>query len=623
MTSVKSQTDLDISRSSHASSIALMRRMLRFLRPVWKTATIACLVIVARSLAEVSSVYFLSPAITTLATKLNGGASEGNAIVWIMGTSPSACELRIVLLFMALSQIILGVMIYLRSVWDTKLSMRAVFFIRSAVYDRLQRVDLKFHEKMSSATLINRATNDLQAVRHFVNLSLLSSLDIVVSLGLYLGLLLSRSPKLMCVALVPLPFWCFVIFRFSRKAQPLCQSSQEANDHLTSVLSENLTGAQVVRAFGAEQQEREKYRRQNDNFVTALLKIVSLQATLTPMLKLIATGAHIGLFAYSANLVNQGTLKVGDLLLLGATMAAILAKLQQINAIVEAYQKAIVSSRRLFEILDLKDALDSPATNLYQGFSLSHGDIEFCDVKLEMGGKTILSSINAKIPGGQVTALIGPTGSGKSMLAGLIARFHHPSNGSIFIDGQNLRDVELRALREKIGFVFQETFLFTSSVRDNIRYGRTDVSDEMVEAAAHTAMASDFISRLPQGYETMIGDRGISLSGGQRQRLALARALVFNPSILILDDATAALDSTTEMIIFRRLEKALRGRTVLVIASRLISVQSADHILVVEDGRITQSGKPEELAQSAGHYQEMIAIQNAMNEEFSIKLGSG
>jgi ATP-binding cassette subfamily B protein len=401
------------------SSRELLWRMLKFLKPVWKTATIAGLIILARAFSEVSMVYFLSPAVTTVATGLAGSAHELNFFDWLTGAGSSAVQLRSVLLWMGLMQVVLGCMIYLRSVWDTKLSMGAVYHIRAGVYDRLQRADLAFHDRMSSGQLINRAMNDLQAVRHFVNLSVLSSLDIVASLTLYLGLLYFRSPMLMFAALFALPPLYLAIDKFSRRAQPLCYLQQQASDALMNTLSENLSGVQVIRAFATEDQERGKYAVQNQTLLKHLLKSVHLQAALTPSLKLIATTAHIGLFAFAALLLRQGVLQIGDVLLLGATMAAVLGKLQQINAIVEAYQRAIVSSRRLFEILDLPNAVSILRPKERGLLRITQGEIEFRDLCFNHRGRRTLSEVSAKIPGGKITALVGPTGSGKTTLASL------------------------------------------------------------------------------------------------------------------------------------------------------------------------------------------------------------
>ena len=596
---------------------SVVLRILKFLRPVWKTALITSIIIIVRAFAEVLSVYFLAPAVTAVTSNLALAAPVKMSFwQWLSSDESSSRVLRSVLGWMLASQLFLGVMIYLRTLWDTKLSMRAVYHIRAGIYDQLQRAKLTYHDKMSSGQLINRSVNDLQAVRHFMNLSVIGTCDIFASLTFYLGLLYLRAPGLMLAALIPLPLWYFVIYRFSNAAQPLCQDQQEWNDKLMTNLSENLGGVHVVRAFAAEKYEISKYAVTNGRLLDAMMKSVKLQSRLTPTLKIIATTAHVGLFAYAATLVGNKSLAVGDLLLLGAAMNAILGKLQQINAIVEAFQKAMVSSKRLFEILDLPDQNTGLAPEL------KIGEIEFKDVCFSYNRTPVLHGLNGKIRGGKVTALVGPTGSGKTTLASLIGRLYDPVQGEVWLDGHRSVDLHPCELRRKVGYVFQETFLFSSTVRDNIRYGRTDVSEEMIRSAARVAMADQFIERLPNGYDTWLGDKGVALSGGQRQRLALARALVYDPTILILDEATTALDAATEEVIHERLDKAFEGRTVLLIANRLSSIQTADFVLVMQEGRITQTGTHDELVACEGHYREIISIQDRIEtgEEFLIKL---
>jgi ABC-type multidrug transport system fused ATPase/permease subunit len=593
------------------TTLQLMIRMMCFLKPTRKIALIAGLVVIFRAAAEVSAVYFLSPAVTSVAKGL--GATNETLWDWLTGNSISALELRSILLWMAGTQILLGIMIYLRSMWDTKLSMHVVYYIRSEVYDRLQRANLSFYDRLTSGQLINRALNDLQAVRNFVNLSLLATLDIVSSLALYLGLLFLRSPYLALAALIPVPIWSWVIFRFSKKTQPLLQKQQEASDQVMTALTENLSGVHVVRSFATEKQEIGKYDRLNKSLLGHLHSAVRLQAQLTPTLKLIGTGSHILLFVFTAWLIQRKAVQLGDLMLLGATMGVLLAKLQQINQVVEATQRALVSSRRLFEILDLEKYVGSP--NKKPELQMASGQIEFKNVNFSYGAqnqafKKVLKDVTAVVPGGRITALVGPTGSGKSTLSGLIARFYDPESGTVEIDGQDIRKFDLNQFRHHIGFVFQDTFLFSQSVRDNIRYGRHDVSEEMIRKAAEVAHAHEFIEDLPQGYDTLLGQRGgVMLSGGQRQRLALARALVYDPKILILDDATAALDPMTERLIYNRLDPIVQGRTVLMIAHRLSSVESASHVLVMENGQIIQSGAHKDLMMEEGHYREIVHMQ--------------
>lgn len=592
--------------SAKGQDLQLIRRMLGFLKPVRRTALIACIIIIARVLMEVVSVYFLSPAITAISRAFLSAGNESDPTFWNWLTrTPSGSHLLSVLAWMAAAQIGLGAFTYLRNLWDTKFSMEAVFHIRHAVYDKLQHVEFAFHDRMSSGQLINRALSDLQSVRAFVNMSTLTTLDVFVSVTAYLALLWFRSPWLALAAMAPIPIWSVVILRFTRKARPLYRAQQEASDRLMNALTENISGVHVVRAFGTQELEKRKYHKLSKRLLARMFKVIRLQAHLTPTLKWIATTSHVALFILTAWLISKERLHVGDLMIVGAAMGNILSKLQQINSMTEIYQNALVSGRRLFEILDAPVAKSETPRSRD-----TSGDILFRDVSFAYDPrKPVLKRTNIRIDANRITAIVGTTGSGKSTLAGLVARFYDPQSGSIEIDGIDLRKMDLHLLRRTVGYVFQETFLFTDTLKNNIRYGRTDVSDEMVLEAARAAHADEFIQPLPQGYDTLYGEKGVMLSGGQKQRLALARALVYDPKILVLDDATASLDAKTEQSVYRMLEPLFKERTVLMISSRIATVKKADFILVMDQGEIVQSGTHAELMAKAGLYRDLAQMQ--------------
>jgi ATP-binding cassette subfamily B protein len=469
--------------------------------------------------------------------------------------------------------------------------MKAVFYIRNAVYDRLQNVSFSFHDQMTTGQLINRALSDLQAVRNFVNASLLSTLDIGVSLAAYLTLLCYRSPWMMVASLLPLPLWWVAITQFNSKSQPIIQNQQEVKDSLMMALTENLSGIQVVKAFGLEQKEINKYSRLNRKLFHTMFQLTQLQSRLTPILKAIATGSHVYLFVLASWLIQKGRMSIGDLMILGLVMNAILSKLQQINSIIEIYQKATVSAQRLFEILDTPSVI-TPCPRSAP-LKIKTGEIHLNQVTFGYSPDTpVLKEMTLKIPGNKVTAVVGPTGSGKSTLSKLIARFYEPQKGSIFIDQQDLSSVNIQHLRQLVGYVFQETFLFSDTIQNNMIYGRPDLTEEMMKKAAIITQADEFIRQLPAGYQTRLGDEGVTLSGGQKQRLALARALVYDPKILILDDALAALDQQTHQVVLTNLFPVFRNRTVLIITHNKNIIEAADSILMIETGKLIQNLKP-------------------------------
>ena len=534
----------------------------------------------------------------------------------------------IVFMVMVLGLLVLlsGVVRFGREFVNSKFTMDMVFHMRAAVYDRLQRVGFAFHDEHSSGALINRALSDLQNVRAFLQMGIVLLMEIVAFVIGYWIMIMFISPWLGLAALVPVPFWVWYILRFSKKMQPRQLAMMEAGDSMVTVFTENVAGVHVVKAFATQETEIAKYRRAAGHYFDRIMDTVRLWRNFVPIVRGAASAANLALMAIAAVLVVKmmgmpndalKKVKVGDLLVVGTAMGAILGRLQQVNQITEQYQKAITSSRRFFEVLDAPSTVPEigEARDLPKGIGVG-GGVEFHFVTFGYDpAKPVVHDVAFDVPGGSVVALVGPTGSGKSTLMQLLARFYDPQRGKILIDGVDVRDVTLKSLRGEIGFVFQETFLFSETVANNIRYGHPDATDGDVEAAARVAQAHEFIMELPQGYETILGERGAMLSGGQRQRLAIARGIISNPRILVLDDALAAVDPETEHLISRALELVMVDRTVFIIAHRLSTVKAADLVIVLERGRITQAGTHDELMREQGHYRHIAEVQLAFQEK--------
>ena len=497
---------------------------------------------------------------------------------------------------------------YLRSVSAMKFSMHMVFHLREAVYDKLQRVGFTFHDAVSSGQLINRALTDLNNVRVFLQTCVLAVLEIVLIVGGFIILLMSRQPWVALISLVPLPIWLWYILRFSKRVQPTAKAVMEAGDRNVQIITENIAGVHVVKAFATEKVEIEKYHQNATDFLARIRERIAMFANFNPVIRGIAMGSQIGLTIATAIMIIDAKMTLGDFLIVGWAMGAILGRLQQVAAINEQYQNAIVSARRLHEVLTAVPAVhDAPdAKPLPPG----GGGLAFDNVTFGYDpNRPVLRNVSFVAPPGKMIAIVGPTGSGKSTLVSLVSRFYDPQGGRILVDGVDIRTVSLQSLRSQITYVFQETFLFSDTVANNIAYGDPDATEGDIEIAARLAQAHEFIEELPKSYATILAERGSSLSGGQRQRLAIARAIVKNPRILVLDDATAAVDSETEELIRKGMRFAMQGRTTFVIAHRLSTVQAADLVVVLENGEVTQIGTHQQLLREDGHYRDIAAVQ--------------
>ena len=589
----------------------LIQRMLGFLAPVKFHVVVTCVVFIAFSAVESYLIPSLLKSPVDIVEKLSENKQTASVGVmdWLWMANGPGADLRNALLILAAARIFFSLLIWAKNVTGNWQSMSMVFYMRSAVYDRLQRVGFSFHDLHSTGTLINRALSDLQSVRNFVVTGLQSSVEITFSL-FFAFILLYRecSPTVALAALIPLPFWFLAVRRMALLSQPIYERQVKASDEMIQLLTENLAGVHVVRAFATEKQEHDKFKAANENLLLRLLEAVKLRVRLGPLIRGIAAASHIGLFAIGAVLVQDKGMSKGALVILGMAMGTILGKIMQINTISDAYQQAVVSSGRLFEILDSADT--TPQHVRSEPLRPGGGGVRFSHVSFAYEpGQNILEDVSFTAPAGSVIALVGPTGSGKTTLANLLGRFYDPDLGKIEIDGQDLRDVTVQSVRDSVGYVFQETYLFNDTIARNIAYGDLTAPREKIIEAARIARGDEFIERLPKKYDNMIGEYGASLSGGQRQRLAIARAVLHNPRIMVMDDALAAVDPETEAQIRAGLERIMAGRTVFLIASRISTARRANKILVLENGRITQSGTHDELMAQPGYYRDVASSQ--------------
>jgi ABC-type multidrug transport system fused ATPase/permease subunit len=594
--------------------------MFRFIRPVMVLVILACWWVAAAAATETFTLGVARNAINAIQTIQRVDASQTLSIrQWLNRPDPGTQQLVHILKILAGLVVLMLVVRYFKETSNTRMSMNMVFYLREAVYDKVQRVGFGFHDVHSSGQLINRALSDLQNVRSFVQTAVLVTLDIALTVTFYIVLIWTVNKWMAALSLVPLPIWTYYILRFSRKIQPVAKSVMEAEDRNVSIITENIAGVHVVKAFATEGQEIDKYQANCDTFKGRVLTRIRMFADFQPVIRSIAMASHLSLFLVAGILMIHGKMKAGDLFMLGGAMGAILGRLQQVSTINEQYQNAMVSSRRLYEVLMARPTVDERpnARRLPEG----PGIVTFENVTFGYDpDKPVVHNVSFSIEGGSVVAIVGPTGAGKTTLVNLIARYYDVQRGRVLIDGVDVRDLTLASLRTQVAVVFQETYLFSDTVSGNIAYGRPHISEGDVEAAARLAQAHDFIETMPRGYHAMLGERGASLSGGQRQRLAIARAIVTNPRVLILDDATAAVDPETEDLIRRGMKFVMWGRTTFVIAHRISTVKQADLVVVMEHGKVSQIGTHAQLMELDGHYREIAEAQLFGDEALSENL---
>ena len=481
--------------------------------------------------------------------------------------------------------------------------------LRNAMYDRIQYMPFSYHDHTTTGQLINRCIEDVRAVQSFAGDSLVQIVQLaVLSVGV-VTILFLRNPWLALVALLPLVPMVMMTSDFGVRITRLFYDVDNTLGDLSAQLQENVSGTHVVRAFAREPHEIERFDQINRSYFKARMKVMGEWAKVMPTTSLLITLGTILILMVGGPLVLQGKMTVGELVAFNAYLLMLSGPVQQLAWLVNAIGESEAGAQRLLEILEHVPEIQSPAGAIALA-SLS-GGVEFRGVSLRYQDEKIdaLSGIDLSVPPNQLIALIGQTGSGKTSLVNLIPRFYDVSEGAVLVDGVDVRQAELVSLRRQIGIVLQTSLLFSDSIRENIRYGRPDATDAEIVAAAQAAQAHDFILNFAEGYDTLVGESGVTLSGGQRQRIAIARALLMDPRILILDDSTSSVDTQTEKLIQEALDRLMEGRTTFVIAHRLATVRRADLIVVMADGRIVQRGKHAELLKLGGLYREIYDLQ--------------
>lgn len=501
-----------------------------------------------------------------------------------------------------------GIMIYYQGVWTEVASQHVAYDIRQALLHKLAHLSFSFHDQTEAGQILSRAMQDVERIRFLTGRAVLRIIEGVILLIFTTGALFIMNATLALLITITLPILIHRAYLYGRQLRPLSYEIQDQLGNLTTQLEQNLRGAQIVKAFAQEQAETEKFVAENETWFELSAKSAAIQAINSPLLALIANMGTVFIIWYGGWLVTQETLTLGELVAFTTYLGMLLQPIMHIGRIVPMFAIAASAGERIFSILD--EPAEVANTTAATPLPRLSGEIVFQDVTFAyQNGHQILKNINFGAKAGEIVALIGTTGSGKSTLINLIARFYEPTSGTILADGHDLQAHTLHSLRNQLGFVMQDSILFAATIRENITFGRPDATEaELIEAARH-AQAHNFISALPDGYNTYVGERGVTLSGGQKQRLTIARALITDPRILILDDATASVDTHTEREIQKALDHLMEGRTTFVIAHRLSTIQRADHILLLENGRIAAVGTHEQLQQRSPKYRELMASQ--------------
>ncbi len=486
--------------------------------------------------------------------------------------------------------------------------------LRNRMYDHIQNLHFTFHDHSQTGQLISRCIEDVRSIQNFAGSSIIEIIHLsVMGIGV-IAILVTTNFWLAIIALLPLIPMAMMTVDFGGRATRLFYAIDTALGDLSARLQENVSGAQVVRAFAREPHEIERFDESNRTYFKSRIKIIGEWSKVMPTTNLLITLGTILILLFGGYLVLAGRMTVGEIVAFNAYLLMLSAPVQQLTWLVNAAGEASAGAQRVLEILETEPEIKTPEQAVV--LPTLTGRVEFRDVCLRyQDGKTsALEDINLAVEPNQVIALIGQTGSGKTSLVNLIPRFYDVTDGAVLVDGHDIRSVDLSSLRHQIGIVLQTSLLFSDSIRENIAYGRPDATEEEIITAARAAQAHEFITGFTNGYDTVVGERGVTLSGGQRQRVAIARALLMNPRILILDDSTSSVDTQTEKLIQGALDSLMEGRTTFVIAHRLVTVRRADLILVMENGRIVQSGKHDELLAQGGLYKEIHDLQLSQNK---------
>ncbi|WP_226644178.1 ABC transporter ATP-binding protein [Mesobacillus subterraneus] len=507
------------------------------------------------------------------------------------------------------SMAVKGICTYIYQYTGDLFGIHSVYKLRNSLYEKLQFLSFRYYDNAKTGDLMSRLTADVEGFRFFLSFGFSELIRFVLLIGISFSVMFYYSISLTLVTLATLPFLAVVVYNFDRAVHPAFRGIRKSFGKLNTKVQENISGINTVKSLSREDYEIGRFNASNGNYKDQYLFTSEIWAKYFPLMEFLGNLSVVLLLGYGGFLVMNDSLQPGELVAFYSLVWYIMWPIMNLGFVVNLFSQSKASGERLLEILEADEEIEEKREALQ--IEKLTGDVEFNNVTLRYGDdeNEALYDINFKARPGQTIGLIGSTGSGKTSITQLMTRFYEPVAGQVLIDGRDIKDYSIRSLRSNIGIVLQESFLFSSSIKANISYGNPDATMEEIIAAAKRAQAHSFIMELPDGYDTILGERGMGLSGGQKQRIAIARAICVNPSILILDDATSAVDMETEFKIQQALLEVMKGRTTFIIAHRISSLKHADEILVLENGSIAERGTHEHLIKNGGTYQKIYDIQ--------------
>jgi subfamily B ATP-binding cassette protein MsbA len=602
-----SRGDLWSGRIKSTADNPRLQAIVKLLRPHSKSLALGLAAAIGEGIADLLEPWPLKVVLDNLLKDKPASGWLTHVIV-LFGENKQA-----ILLFAAVAALVVGIVgavcSYIEKYYTSTVGQWVMHDLRSTLYSRIQRLSLAYHNHAQTGDLISRVTSDIDAVQSFITGGLLSALINTLTLAGMIGVMFYMNWKFTLIALSVAPLLFLVVFRYTRLIKKSSREVRKKEGQVVSVIQEVLTSIRVVKAFAREDYEQKRLEDESLESVELSLRARSLKAKLSPMVEIIvAMGTSLVLF-FGARMVLAGSLDPGSMVVFIWYLGKMYKPMQELSKMTDAYSKAAVGYERIREVLETDtDLKDLPGARPAPRFK---GQIEFEKVTFAYDKEQpILKDVSFRIEAGQVAAVVGRTGAGKSSIVGLVPRFYDPTSGVVKIDGVDVRKYTQKSIREQVSFVLQETLLFHAPVWKNIAYGKPNATRSEILRAAEQANASEFIDKMPQHYDTMVGERGVTLSGGQRQRIAIARAMIRNTPILILDEPGTGLDAESENLVFEALERLMKGKTSIVIAHRLATIQRSDVIFVIDEGVITQTGSHDDLLKTEGLYAELFKLQS-------------